>query len=66
MHPAKTPEQIAKAFGCTVEQARAQMRSNAQQLRRDEQKVRASKAGKLRGLTAEWFADRAAAFEAVL
>ena len=66
MHPAKTPEQIAKIFGCTVEQARAQIKYTAKHLRKDEQKARASKTGKVRGLTVEWFADRAAAFEAVL
>lgn len=66
MSPAKTPAEIAKMFGCTVEQARAQIERTAKQLRIDEAKARASKTGKLRGFTAEWYADRAAAFEAVL
>lgn len=48
MNPAKTPSQVARAFGCAEEQARAH------------------NSGKVRGLSAEWFAERAAAFEAVL
>jgi hypothetical protein len=66
MNSAKTPEQVAKLFGCTVEQARAQIERNAKQMRADEIKARASKTGKVRGLTSAWYADRAAAFEAVL
>jgi predicted nucleic acid-binding protein len=38
----------------------------ARQLRADELKARASRTGKVRGLSAEWFANHAAAFELVL
>lgn len=66
MNAAKTPEQIAKMFGCTAEQARAQIASNLRQLESDAIKARASKSGKVRGLTAAWYEDRAKAFQAVL
>lgn len=66
MSPAKTPAQVAAIFGCTEAQARAQIERSAKQLRSDEAKAKASKSGKLRGLAAAWYADRAAAFEAVL
>ena len=66
MSPAKTPAQVAKLFGCTEAQARAQIEHTAKQCRADEAKAKASKNGKLRGMTAAWYADRAAAFEAVL
>lgn len=63
MQAVKTPAQIAAAFGCTIEQARAQLRVNAQGLRKLEAKARAS-GGKYRGWTTEQYAERAAAFEA--
>lgn len=66
MYPAKTPAQVAKMFGCTEAQARAQIEHNAKQLRADEARAKASKTGKVRGLTSAWYADRAAAFEAAL
>lgn len=66
MIPAKTPSQVARTFGCTEEQARAQIERVAQQMRADEAKARAHKSGKVRGLSADWFSERAAAFEAVL
>lgn len=61
---AKTPEQIAKMFGCTVEQARAQIAANAKQMR--EMALRAQKSGKFRGYTEIQLMERAAAFEMVL
>lgn len=66
MLPAKTPAQVAAMFECITEQARAQIERNAKQLRDDAAKAKASKTGKLRGLTAEWYENRAAAFAAVL
>lgn len=66
MNEAKTPAQIAKIFGCTEEQAREQIESTAKQLRESAEKAKASKTGKLRGLTTEWYENRAAAFEAAL
>lgn len=66
MHEAKTPAQVAQAFGCTEAQARAQIEQSAKQLRADAERAKASTTGKLRGLTAGWYEDRAAAFEAVL
>lgn len=61
---AKTPEQVAKMFGCTVEQARAQIAANAKQMR--EMASKAEKSGKFRGYTASQLMERAAAFEMVL
>lgn len=66
MKPAKTPEQIAQMFGCTVEQARAQTVATIKMLRTKAEKARANKNGMLRGLTVEWYEERAKAFEAVL
>lgn len=66
MQTAKTPEQIARMFGCTIEQARKQIKQTADGLRVDLEKCKASKTGKLRGLPCDWFANRLAAFEAVL
>lgn len=61
---AKTPAQVAALLGCTVEQARAQMGCNLVSMRKDAEK--AAQTGKPRGLSAEWYADRVAAFEAAL
>lgn len=66
MNKAKTPAEIAKMFGCTVDQARVQIKKNAEALRSSAMKAAASKSGKLRGLTAEWYCERATAFKAVL
>ena len=53
-----------KLFGCTVEQARAQYKANALQMRANEAK--ALKAGaKVRGYTAAEWADKAYQFEQV-
>lgn len=66
MHPAKTPAELAKFFGCTEEQARTHSIAGLKILKQDLEKARASKTGKLRGLTVEWYENRVAAFEAVL
>lgn len=66
MNDAKTPAEIAKIFGCTEDQAREHIRLGVAQLKASAEKARSSKTGKLRGLTAEWYENRAAAFEAVL
>ena len=66
MHPAKTPAEIAKIFGCTEAQAREHAVLGLAQLKKNLEKARASKTGKLRGLTVEWYENRVAAFEAVL
>lgn len=53
-----------KLFGCTVDQARAQYKANALQMRANEDK--ALKAGaKVRGYTAAQWADKALQFEQV-
>lgn len=65
-HPAKTPAEIARIFGCTEEQARAHAIAGLQQLKGSLEKARASKTGKHRGLSVEWYENRVAAFEAVL
>ena len=58
-----TPAQVAKVFGCTVEQARAQMKANAAQLRA--LRIRAESTGrKVNGYTAAQLAERAAKMEA--
>lgn len=58
-----TPSQIAAIFGCTEDQARAQLEANAKQLR--EMEGRAAATGrKYRGYTADQLAKQAAAFEA--
>jgi ABC-type enterochelin transport system substrate-binding protein len=66
MNPAKTPAEIAKIFGCTEEHAREHAALGLAQLKKNLEKARASKTGKLRGLTVEWYENRVAAFEAVL
>ena len=65
-HPAKTPAKIARIFGCTEEQARVHAVEGLAQLEHDLGKARASKSGKLRGLSVEWYENRVAAFEAAL
>lgn len=65
-HPAKTPAELARFFGCTAEQARAHSIEGLKQLKQDLEKARASKTGKLRGLSVEWYENRVAAFEAAL
>lgn len=63
MAQVKTPAQIAAMFGCSVEQARAQLLANAQQMAGMAAKARA--AGKrLRGYTAEQLEANAAAYAA--
>jgi hypothetical protein len=53
-----TPEQIAARFGCTVEQARAQLQRNADQLAR--MAAKANKTGKnVNGFTAAQLTERA-------
>jgi hypothetical protein len=66
MHPAKTPAEIARIFGCTEEQALAHAIEGLKNLKQDQEKARASTTGKLRGLSVEWFENRVAAFEAAL
>lgn len=66
MNAAKKPEEIARMFGCTVEQARKQIKQTAVGLRADLEKCKASKTGKLRGLPCDWYANRLASFEAAL
>jgi hypothetical protein len=66
MNAAKTPEQIARMFGCTVEQARKQIEQTATGLRADLEKCKSSKTGKLRGLSCDWYVNRLASFEAAL
>jgi hypothetical protein len=61
-HQMKTPAEIAAKFGCTVEQARAQLRANAEGLRRMEAKARAS-GKKQGGYTAAELKDLADACE---
>lgn len=61
-----TLTQIAKTLGCPPEQVRAQLLRNIEQLQRDSENARLSKNGKLRGLSAEWYAGRAAHFKKVL
>lgn len=60
--PVKTPAQVAALFGCTIEQARAQMTANAAGLRKMEAKARAT-GKKHSGFTADQLAERAGAFE---
>lgn len=66
MNAAKKPEEIARMFGCTVEQARKQIEQTVSGLRADLEKCKASKTGKLRGQTCDWYANRLAAFEDAL
>lgn len=54
-----TVEQIAAIFGCTVEQARAQLLKNAQGLRDSATIARTKATGRYRGMTADEY-DRAA------
>jgi hypothetical protein len=65
-HPAKSPSEVARIFGCTEEQARAHAIEGLAQLKQDLKKARASKTSKLRGLSVEWYENRVAAFEAAL
>lgn len=62
MNTMKTPAEIAARFGCTLEQARAQIRATADNLRRMETKARAT-GRKNGGYTADELAARAAACE---
>lgn len=62
MNAVKTPAQIAAMFGCSIEQARAQIVANAGQMRA--MAAKAEKTGKFRGYTADKLLERAAAFEA--
>lgn len=66
MDNAKTPADVAKMFGCTEEQALAQIDRNAKDLRASAEKARASNTGKYRGLTTVQYEERAQAFGAVL
>ena len=66
LKPAKTPAEIARIFGCTEEQARAHAVAGLEQLKQDLEKARASKTGKYRGLTVEWYENRVVAFSVVL
>ncbi len=59
----KTPEQIAKIFGCTVEQARAQMAANAKQLRALESRA-ITTSRKVRGYTSSQLTALADGMEA--
>jgi len=54
-----------KLFGCTIEQAKAQFKANAKQLRESEAKARMSANGKFRGCTADKWAMDAAKFELI-
>lgn len=63
---AKTPAQVAAMFGCTENQARAQIKRNAQDLRSLAEKAKKSATGKYRGFTFNQYQERANAFEAVL
>lgn len=66
MNAAKKPEEIARIFGCTIEQARKQIEQTANGLRADLEKCKSSKTGKLRGFPCEWYASRLASFEDAL
>lgn len=59
MQPVRTPEQIARIFGCTIDQAKAQLQANAKQLA-----TMATKAGngKYRGYTANQLTAHAHSF----
>ena len=63
--PCFTAKRVASVTR-TIEQARKQIKQTADGLRVDLEKCKASKTGKLRGLPCDWFANRLAAFEAVL
>lgn len=58
--------EIARLFGCTVEQARQQIERTVADLRACLAKCATAKGGKVRGLTAAWYSDRITAFEKVL
>lgn len=57
-----TPEQMAKIFGCTVEQLKGQMVKNAMQMDAMAQKAKLSKTGKYRGFTAEYLENKVAQY----
>jgi hypothetical protein len=61
---AKTPAQIAKIFGCTIEQARQQIEANAKDLRTSQKEAESK--GSYRGFSADWYASRAESFESAL
>lgn len=65
-HPAKTPREVAAIFGCTEEQAAAQIKATAAQMRDGAKKAKASAAGLYRGLPTEGYENRATAFEGAL
>ena len=53
-----TPAEVAAFFGCTEEQARAQMLANVRSFEECEEKAASAKKGKYRGYTAnEWRAE---------
>lgn len=58
----KTPEQMAKIFGCTVEQLKAHMVKNSMQMDAMAQKAKASSSGKYRGFTAEYLENKSAQY----
>lgn len=61
--PPRPVSQIARIFGCTIEQARAQYIANAEQM--ETLAARSRETGrKVRGFTADCLAERAAAFRA--
>lgn len=63
---AKSPAEIAKMFGCTEAQARNHIEMTIKDLHAMAEKAKASKTGKLRGFSAEWYEERANAFLAEL
>lgn len=56
-------ERLAIMFGCTVEQVRKQYRANCADCRKSAIKATAHKTGKYRGFTAEYWTERANAYE---
>jgi transposase len=55
-------EQVAKIFGCTVEQAKAQYKANAEQLRKMQSKANGKK---VNGYTAKQLSTMAQKIEAL-
>ena len=62
IHIVKTPKEIAAIFGCTEQQARQQLISNAADMMISATKAQKTKNGKYRGYTQDQWQERANKF----
>ncbi len=61
-----TPIQVSRIFGCSVDQAAAHIEKNAKALKDCAQKAKQANNGKHRGISANWYEQKAANYEQAL